>query len=75
MAIVYHDEPEAIAARLNARDGDQCPADAIADHQRAELLHARMIALELGIPLVLLVAFDSSGLIQAIDFTRTPIQP
>lgn len=74
MAIVFHDEPEAIAARLNARDGEKRVPDAIADHQRAELLHARMVAMELGVPLVLLAAFDSMGLIQAIDSTRKPKQ-
>lgn len=70
-AIVYHDEPEAIAARLDARDGDKRSPSAIADHQRAELAHARTVASKLGVPLVLLAAFDSSGLIQAMDSMRT----
>lgn len=64
--VVYHDEPTAIAARLNQRDGENRSPDVIAHHQNAELAHARLVATELNIPLKLLAAFDAKGLVSSI---------
>lgn len=68
--VVYHDHPDAIAARLKARDGESPLPEAIARHQDAELAHARFIASRLGITLVSLAAFDTEGLLQAIEQWR-----
>lgn len=65
--VVLHDEPHAIAARFVARDGERRSADIVAQHQRAELAHAQTVCDELGIPLMLLDAFDAAGLAQAIE--------
>lgn len=65
--VVFHDEPDAIAARFVARDGESRSADNVAEHQRAELAHAQTVCDELGISLMLLDAFDAAGLTQAIE--------
>lgn len=65
--VVLHDEPDAISARFVARDGESRSADIVAQHQRSELAHAQRVCDELGIPLVLLDAFDAVGLIKAIE--------
>ncbi|HUW36182.1 MAG TPA: ATP-binding protein [Rhodocyclaceae bacterium] len=64
--VVYHDEPVAIATRLNQRDGETRRSEVVAEHQEAELKHARMVANELRVPLKLLPAFDSDGLVASI---------
>jgi adenylate kinase len=64
--VVYHDDPLAIAARLNQRDGEALRTDLVAQHQEAELEHAHIVAAELRIPLRLLAAFDASGLVASI---------
>ena len=65
--VVFHDEPAAIAARFVARDGESRSTDVIAEHQRAELMHAQQVCDELCIPLMLLAAFDASGFTQTIE--------
>lgn len=65
--VVLHDEPDAIAARFVARDGVSLSVDIVAQHQRAELAHAQAVCEELGIPLMLLDAFDAEGLTQAVE--------
>lgn len=65
--VVLHDDPHAISARFVARDGESRSADIVAKHQRAELTHARTVCDHLGIPLVLLDAFDTLGLIKVIE--------
>lgn len=65
--VVFHDEPEAIAARFVARDGESRSADVVGQHQGAELAHAQRVCDALGIPLILLDAFDAVGLTQAIE--------
>jgi len=65
--VVYHDEPAAIAERLHKRDGENHSVDAIAMHQDSELAHAQLVAVELGMPLEQLSAFDSDGLIATIS--------
>ena len=65
--VVYHDEPAAIAERLHKRDGENHSVDVIARHQDSELAHAQLVAAELGLPLELLSAFDSDGLIATMS--------
>lgn len=70
--VVYVDDAQAIAARMQQRDGDVSEPELIARHQEAELAHARLVATELGVPLKLLRAFDSAGLITSIsDWSKT----
>jgi adenylate kinase len=63
---VFHDKPTDIAMRLQLRDGEIWKPDSIAQHQDAELAHANLVATELNVPLKLLRAFDSDGLMSAI---------
>lgn len=65
--VIFQDEPSAIAERLNLRDGEGGNADAIAIHQEAELAHAHYVSLELSVPIKVLSAFDSAGLVSAIS--------
>jgi adenylate kinase len=65
--VVFHDEPDAIAARFVARDGESRSADVVAQHQGVELAHAQRVCDELGIPLMLLDAFDAVGLTQVVE--------
>lgn len=67
VVVVFHDEPAAIATRLSQRDGESRHPDAIAHHQNMELATARSVATELHVPLLLLPAFDSSSLVEAIQ--------
>lgn len=65
--VIFQDEPAAIAERLNLRDGEGGNSDAIALHQEAELAHAHYISLELNVPIKVLSAFDSTGLVSTIS--------
>lgn len=65
--VVYYDDPAAIAARFQERDGELCTSDMVAQHQSAELSHAHLVIGRLGIPLLLLSAFDSAGLVDAVE--------
>ena len=65
-AVVHSDDPVAIASRRVARDAERHAKEAIAAHQEAELQQARHVAAVLGIPLLILGAFDSAGLVKAI---------
>lgn len=65
-AAVFHDEPAAIAERYRSRDGESIAAEFVAQHQDAELSHARNVALMLNVPLKLLGAFDTDGLIDLV---------
>ena len=64
--VVFHDEPEAIVARRHLRDGERHSRETITHHQELELAHARLVSAELQIPLKLLAAFDSAGLVETI---------
>lgn len=65
--VMYHDDPVAISSRFRKRDGELHTADVIKDHQNAELNHARHVTDQLRVPIVLLNAFDSAGLVEAIE--------
>lgn len=66
-AAVFHDEPAAIAERYRSRDGESISAEFVAEHQDAEMSHARSVAQMLGVPLRLLRAFDTDGLIDLVN--------
>lgn len=65
-AVIYQDDPIAIANRLAERDGEARPVDLVARHQSEELSHAQNVSSQLGVPLFLLDAFDASGLIKVL---------
>lgn len=65
--VVYRDEPAAIAERLHRRDGESYRIDDITRHQDSELVHAQLVAAELGLPIEILSAFDSDTLIETIS--------
>lgn len=64
--VAYLDDPVNIANRLAKRDGEIRSAEFIARHQEEELSHAQAVASQLGVPLVVLNAFDTSGLIRIL---------
>ena len=64
--VVYHDDPSAIAARLNQRDGGYRTTEDLALHQDREITHANLVASQLNVPLKLLTAFDTTGLVAVI---------
>lgn len=64
--VVYHDDPEAIAIRMKERDDDSLSPMVIKQHQDAEIEHARLVASDLRIPINILKAFDSEGLVTSI---------
>lgn len=66
-AVVYQDDPKEIANRLAERDGEVRSVELIAHHQSEELVHAENVSSQLGVPLVLLDAFDAAGLIKALS--------
>lgn len=71
--VVFQDNPEDIAMRLELRDGEARNPDAIALHQNAELTHAHVVSRELSVPLKILSAFDIDGLTCTIaDWNVTP---
>ncbi|MES2366205.1 MAG: ATP-binding protein [Pseudomonadota bacterium] len=65
--VIFQDEPAVIAERLNLRDGGGGNPGAIALHQEAELAHAHSISVELSVPIKILSAFDSAGLVSTIS--------
>lgn len=64
--VCFRDEPGAIGARLEMRDGDSDVLTDIAALQDAGLAHAAAVTAELGIDLVVLQAFDVDGLSAAL---------
>jgi adenylate kinase len=64
--VVLHDEPVAIAARWNRRDGDAVDLAKICAHQEEELRHARHVAGTLAIPLTEIQAFDISAFMNSL---------
>ncbi len=68
--VIFHDEPAAISARVKDRDGEIRTPDEIAHHQKAELAHGNLVCAELGLPILLLKAFDNYGLGQALELWR-----
>lgn len=71
IVLLYTDHPESIAQRMQARDGVLHAVEALAEHQNAEIAHAKQVAAALAVPLVLLKAFDGAG---AVEVLRTWLQ-
>lgn len=63
---VFRDDPAAIYSRRQKRDGKACSSTEIRIHQDREIDYAHIVSSHLGIPIVILNAFDSDGLAQAI---------
>lgn len=64
--VVFQDQPDEIAKRLQLRDRETWIPEHIAKHQNAELAHAHAVSTELNIPLTLLAAFNSKGLTDTV---------
>lgn len=64
--VTYMDAPGEIAKRMQLRDGVLLPAGLLQSHQDAEIAHAKHVAAMLSVPLVVLQAFDTEGMKQAI---------
>jgi adenylate kinase len=64
--VIFTDDPLKIATRIGERDKTECPVEFVEVHQNAEVSHARFVAESLKIPLKILNAFDTRGLLAAI---------
>lgn len=64
--VVYTDAPSEIAKRMQLRDGVLLPVGLLQSHQDAEIAHAKHVSAALSVPLVMLQAFDTDGMKQAI---------
>lgn len=64
--VVFIDEPAKIAKRMFDRDEVSLPIELIQTHQDAEVAHANDVASMLGVPIVVLSAFDIKGFSSAI---------
>jgi len=64
--VTYTDAPSEIAKRMQLRDGVLTPIGLLQSHQDAEIAHAKHVAAELFVPLVMLQAFDIEGMKRAI---------
>ena len=68
--VLFTDHPEEISKRMHKRDGVSQPVEMFRSHQDAEVAHAKHIADTLGLPIVILQAFDTEGMAKAIkDWT------
>lgn len=65
--ILFIDQPEEIAKRMYSRDGVSLPVYEFHEHQEAEILHAQHVTSALGLPLVVLKAFDTQGMARALS--------
>ncbi len=64
---IFRDDPYKIGKRMNDRDEKTCDISQLKVHQETEIEHGQQIASYLGIPLILLDAFDTDGLANAIE--------
>lgn len=64
--VLFTDHPEKISKRTHARDGVLQPVEIFQSHQDAEIAHGKHVADTLGLPIVILQAFDSEGMAKAI---------
>jgi len=64
--VLFTDDPEEISKRMYNRDGVLQPVEMFQSHQDAEVAHAKHVATELAVPLVILHAFDTDGMAKAI---------
>jgi len=60
--VVFIDDSTEIAKRMLARDKTVLPVEFLQEHQAAEVAHAKYIASELNVPIVVLHAFDTEGM-------------
>lgn len=65
--VVFTDDPVKIAERTFARDEAVLPLKYLQDHQEAEVMHAKQVASALGVPIVMLQAFDTKAFANAIS--------
>lgn len=64
--VVFTDDPVKIAERTFARDNAVLPLEFLHAHQEAEVMHAKHVATKLGLPIVILKAFDTQAFANAI---------
>ena len=64
--VIFRDEPAAIYSRRQKRDERVYSITEIRVHQDMEIAHAQIVSSHLGIPIAILNAFDSDGLIQTV---------
>lgn len=64
--VTYTDVPSEIAKRMQLRDGVLPAVGLLQSHQDAEIAHAEHVAAALFVPLIVLRAFDTDGMKQAI---------
>lgn len=64
--MLYTDDPGEIVKRMYARDDVLHPIELLALHQKAEVAHAEYVAAKLTVPLVMLQAFDTDGMANAV---------
>ena len=64
---VFQDEPAVICGRNQKRDGKTYSIAEISRHQEMEIEHAHIVSSHLGIPIIILNAFDSNGLAQTLE--------
>jgi adenylate kinase len=64
--VIFKDDPTSICNRLRERDGQEWLISAVQGHQHAEVEAGQKIASYLGIPFVMLSAFDIDGLVKTI---------
>lgn len=64
--VLFTDHPEKISKRMHARDGVLHPVEMFQSHQDAEIAHAKHVTDTLGLPIVILQAFDTKAMVSAI---------
>ncbi len=64
---IFRDDSRTIYERLDERDGQNWGTARLNEHQAMEIGHGKFVASSLGVPIVLLDAFDVDGLLQAIE--------
>lgn len=64
--VVFTDDPAKIAERTFARDRVEASLESLYAHQEAEIKHAKHVTTTLGLPIVMLKAFDTEAFACAI---------
>lgn len=65
--VLFIDKPEEISKRMFERDGVLLPVTTFHEHQEAEIAHAQLVASTLKLPIVVLQAFDTKGMRDALS--------
>jgi hypothetical protein len=68
--VCFVDTAQAIASRIQLRDGEAPDAELISILQDAELDNAKAVANSLDLPLTVLTGFNVEGLMQVVRHTR-----